>query len=532
MITRREALVRLGALSTMQLHPLLARAAAAAVGAPRLALVIGNSRYAELPQLRNPRRDAAAFAERLGESGFIVKSQINGTRAQLESSIAEFCSSLAASKGVGLFYFAGHGLQLDWRNYLVPVDARISSADDVRANAIDLSVLLGGLAGAANPVNVVILDACRDNPFALEGRTAKGLSQMDAPVGTLLAYSTAPGNTASDGEGDNGLYTEHLLREMRAPDAKIEDVLKRVRLNVRRASSGKQVPWESTSLEADFYFVAAAQPKSQSQVEIDRRYVEELAAWTQIEAKTAAAVRTTESLDEAIAALEKLLQRYPSGHFSEIAQSRLDLLLAEKGERRARAAPAPGNPFTKGTAFADTRYSVGDRYEFQVQDGDTEEGDERRSVETITSVTPLEVVYNRGKIVTDLLGNFIVRKDGLRIADQQHFVPEYWIGKKWRTRYAFMSRDATVETTIDYAVVAREEVIVPAGRFDAFRIEGRGSLSNSAKRHLVFWIAPNRVRRPVAREIERWDRGRKKKEPRRHRVELVSFRERIAPSAG
>jgi hypothetical protein len=319
---------------------------------------------------------------------------------------------------------------------------------------------------------------------------------------------------------------------MRAPDAKIEDVLKRVRLNVRRASAGRQVPWESTSLETDFYFRAATQPKSPSQMEIDRRYVEELAAWTQIEAKTAAALRAAESVDEAIGALEKLLQRYPSGHFSEIAQARLDSLLALKGERRALPAAAPDNPFTKGTAFADTRYSVGDRYEFHSQDGDAEEGEERRSVETITSVTPLEVVYNRGNLVTDPLGNFILRKDGLKIADQQHFVPEYWIGKKWRTRYSFLSRDATLEATIDYTVVTREEVVVPAGRFDAFKVEGRGSLSNSARRHLVFWIAPNRVRRPVAREVERWDRSRKKKEPRRHRVELASFRERIAPSAG
>jgi uncharacterized caspase-like protein len=182
-------------------------------------------------------------------------------------------------------------LQLEWRNYLLPVDARISRAADVAPNATDLAVLLAGLQRAGNPMNIVILDACRDNPFEIEGRTGKGLSQMDAPVGTLLAYATAPGNTASDGDGDNGLYTEHLLREMPAPDAKIEDVFKRVRLGVRRASGGRQIPWESTSLEEDFYFVPRAAPKPLTKEEIDRRYAEELAAWQAVEAKASAAAR-------------------------------------------------------------------------------------------------------------------------------------------------------------------------------------------------------------------------------------------------
>ena len=118
----------------------------------------------------------------------------------------------------------------------------------------DLNVLLQGLTRANNPMNVVILDACRDSPF---GRRVpveqKGLSQFDAPPGSLLAYATSPGNVASDGEGANGLYTENLLRELKVPEAKIEDVFKRVRLNVRRRSNGQQIPWESTSLEEDFY---------------------------------------------------------------------------------------------------------------------------------------------------------------------------------------------------------------------------------------------------------------------------------------
>ncbi len=151
--------------------------------------------------------------------------------------------------------------------------------------ALDLIALIDGLRAAKNPMNIVILDACRDNPFAAEFKTGKGLSQMDAPVGTFLAYATAPGNTASDGEGANGLYTEFLLKEMPSKDAKIEDVFKRVRLNVRKASNGQQIPWESTSLEDDFYFVPPPQIKAASKEELDRRYGEEMALWEKVEAK-------------------------------------------------------------------------------------------------------------------------------------------------------------------------------------------------------------------------------------------------------
>jgi uncharacterized caspase-like protein len=289
--SRRRFVIGLSATPVAQAMPWLAWAAAVAAGAPRIALAVGNNRYQQLPPLKNAARDASALGEQLVSAGFAVTARIDAPKKALEASITQFCADLQARKGVGLFYFAGHGLQLEWRNYLVPVDAQIRGADDVRTGATDLAVLLEGLAKASNPLNIVILDACRDNPFAVEGGTGRGLSQMDAPVGTFLAYATAPGNTASDGEGDNGLYTEHLLREMRAPDAKIEDVFKRVRLGVRRASGGRQIPWESTSLEEDFYFVAQAGPKRPTKEEIDRRYADELAAWQQVEAKATAAAR-------------------------------------------------------------------------------------------------------------------------------------------------------------------------------------------------------------------------------------------------
>ncbi len=223
---------------------------------PKLALVLGNSKYARAPSLINPANDAKAISEVLTQSGFDVTSKLDATLDEMAAAIKTYVQALSAKKAVGLFYFAGHGVQLSWRNYLVPVDAAVRRPEDIQKSCVDLSLLIEGINKASNPMNVVILDACRDNPFGADARLeARGLSQMDAPHSTLLAYATAPGNVASDGEGANGIYTENLLREMKAPDAKIEDIFKRVRLHVRRRTNGQQIPWESTSLEEDFYFL-------------------------------------------------------------------------------------------------------------------------------------------------------------------------------------------------------------------------------------------------------------------------------------
>ena len=224
--------------------------------APKVALVMGNGAYKDAPVLKNAPNDARAIGETLKASGFEVTLKLDTGREALIGAIRDYVHAMETRKCVGLFYFAGHGLQLAWRNYLLPVDASIDKIDDVAKQSVDTARLMEGLTKAANPMNVIVLDACRENPFGnLKGVDHKGLSQMDAPVTTLLAYATSPGNVASDGDGANGLYTENLLREIKVPAAKIEDVFKRVRLGVRKKSGGAQIPWESTSLEEDFYFL-------------------------------------------------------------------------------------------------------------------------------------------------------------------------------------------------------------------------------------------------------------------------------------
>ncbi len=244
--------------------------------APKLALVIGNSKYKEAP-LKNPANDARAMSDALVKIGFELTEKLDATRAEMATAIRSYTRALAARKCVGLFYYAGHGVQLAWSNYMVPVDAAIDRLEDVPKQALPVTGLVGGITKAANLMNVIILDACRDNPFGRGKPAQKGLSQMDAPPATLLAYATSPGNVASDGDGANGLYTESLLREVTVKEAKIEDVFKRVRLSVRRKSNGAQIPWESTSLEEDFYFVPSEQLKRLSEEEKQRLFTEELA---------------------------------------------------------------------------------------------------------------------------------------------------------------------------------------------------------------------------------------------------------------
>ncbi len=238
--------------------------------APKVALVVGNSRYANSP-LVNPANDARAIGEALDAARFDVTVKLDAPRGELAQAVQAYIETLARRQAVGVFYFAGHGLQLAWRNYMVPVDARLSEAAEIPKQCVELGDLLSGIAKARNPLNVIILDACRDNPFGtLAGVDQKGLSQMDAPLSTLLAYATAPGNVASDGSGENGLYTEYLLKEIRVPEAKVEDVFKRVRLQVRRQTNGQQIPWESTSLEEDFYFVPPRALASQMAADVER----------------------------------------------------------------------------------------------------------------------------------------------------------------------------------------------------------------------------------------------------------------------
>ncbi len=221
----------------------------------RIALVIGNSAYQTSP-LRNPKNDAVTIAAELRKVGFEVMEYTDLSQADMLKNIRAFGNKLAAEKGTGLFYFAGHGLQLNGENYIVPVDAIIEKEQDVELEAVNLKRVLGEMDYAANDLNIVILDACRNNPFVRSFRSGgnNGLATTIAPKGTFIAYATAPGSVASDGTGQNGLYTEELVKAMQQPGKRIEDVFKQVRNGVYEKSGKQQVPWENSSIFGDFYF--------------------------------------------------------------------------------------------------------------------------------------------------------------------------------------------------------------------------------------------------------------------------------------
>lgn len=504
---KRQTLARL---STLSLAPMLPKhvLATAIHALPRTALIIGNGAYPDMP-LGNPVNDANAIAAELMRLGFSVDLLINAKRSAMEDAVRNFGTSLARKHAVGLFYFAGHGLQLDWRNYLVPVDASLGKADDVPRQTVELGNLLNSLGKAGNPMNIVVLDACRDNPFGSENKTGRGLSQVDAPIGTLLAYATAPGNVASDGTGKNGLYTENLLREMGAPETRIEDVFKRVRLAVRRSSQGQQIPWESTSLEEDFYFIPPAEMRKRSQEELDRLFAQELAQWES--ARKAAEPGP----------LVAYLKAYPSGQFSELAQTMLDHLLARQGEKMIHIANAEKNPFTKGSAAAG-EFRVGDKYQYRVVDLLTQIEAKKYTL-TVSEITDNEVVYNNGASTSDLLGNPRKLPDGRIVGPNQYYASEYSLGKTWRTRYDITLPDGKKDVIEqDFKVVAKEAVTVPAGTFDTFRVESIGwRLVGQIRREHTYWIAPGKIPRFIA--YNEMNRNTQYRLVTTNRTELVSF---------
>ena len=221
----------------------------------RVALVIGNAAYKHVPALSNPGNDANSMAFALGRLGFKVFKVVDGDKAAMIRAIGQMQTHLKGQQAIGMLYYAGHGLQLDWRNYMVPVDALLNEAEDVPQKTVDVEQVIRVFKESGTRMNILVLDACRDNPFEQKAGSGKGLAQMDAPAGTYLAFATAPGNVAEDGDdvSGNGLYTQFLLKELQRP-ASIESVFKRVRLQVRQKSEGRQIPWDSTSLEEDFSF--------------------------------------------------------------------------------------------------------------------------------------------------------------------------------------------------------------------------------------------------------------------------------------
>lgn len=221
---------------------------------PRLALLIGNANYKVSP-LRNPTNDVREMHKVLERVGFTVYIYENIDLGSMRKVIREFGERIT-KEHIGLFYFSGHGIQVDGKNYLLPVDIDIRHEDEVASSAVEVGFLLSKLEAANNTLNMVILDACRDSPLPRRSRSgARGLNNISAASGTLIAFSTSPGRVAFDGEGVNSPYTKYLVNAISQQGLLLEQVFKSVRANVIRETRGQQVPWENSSIVGDFYFL-------------------------------------------------------------------------------------------------------------------------------------------------------------------------------------------------------------------------------------------------------------------------------------
>jgi hypothetical protein len=486
----------------------------------RVALVVGNQSYSAAP-LRNAVNDARAMARMLRDMGFEVQLKENLGQKGFIDALRGFGAAMREG-GVGLFYYAGHGMQLKGRNFLIPVDAEIQSEDEVPFMSIDANQVLGKMEQARTRLNIVMLDACRNNPYAKTFRTtAAGLAQMDAPSGTLIAFATAPGGVAADGEGENSVYTKHLLAHLPEPGVPIEIALKRVREAVTRETNDKQIPWESSSLLGDFVFnpaaskVAAAAPAGTS----DQLAVE-IAFWNSVKDSKSAAD------------FQAYLQQFPNGRFAVLARNRLQQLhapataakpagspgaTAQGGTAAAPsgtvqvAAAAPSRAVAPSTFIPESWPRIGDTWTYSMRSDGVRLG---------------EVTVTIAQVSSDKIDDVVTTEQPQRSRAERSFrtyfdpnagikevaLPKYFFlsefspyltafiklekDREWVTGHSpmtwVMPGHSKIDGDWDFTLRVRgeERIKTPAGKFNALKIEARSDARGPARLLLTYWYAP------------------------------------------
>lgn len=320
----------------------LALARPAEAAERRLALVIGNSAYS-FGALENPKNDATLMSKTLKQVGFEVITLIDADQKAMKTAMLEFGRSLRDSDSVGLFYYAGHGVQVDGENYLVPVGANIRDEADVAVEAVAASELLRTMQRAASRINIAIFDACRNNPFASTTRSGtRGLARIDAPAGTIIAYATAPGDVALDGTGGNSPYAAALAKHMGSDGLTVEEVFKRARREVLESTKNKQTPWESSSLTGDFYFKPGTAPVGNDQDGVASTTSE---TTPQPEDERLVEVKAYEAIRDSDdpAALKEFLGRFPESMFADLVKLKLAKLEPGAAEGDGSSTEVAGN---------------------------------------------------------------------------------------------------------------------------------------------------------------------------------------------
>ena len=290
-------------------------------------LVIGNSAYVHAGQLANPANDAADIAAKLKELGFEVIYRADADKPSMESAITEFAEKLRGAEA-GLFYYAGHGIQVNDENYLIPTSAEIKSDVALEWRLIPLGMILNTMANETGGTSIIVLDACRNNPFARSIRTGTralpgvaGLARVGVANGTLISFSTAPNSVAVDGVGRNSPFAEALLRHISEPGEDIHSILMRVRQDVKNVTGNRQVPWSEDSLTSKFYFVPPPETPSQRRRDTEKEL--EVEFWNSVKERN----------DPEL--LEAYLKRYPQGFHSLLAQALINQIKQQREAQKA-----------------------------------------------------------------------------------------------------------------------------------------------------------------------------------------------------
>jgi hypothetical protein len=288
-----------------------------AVAENRVALVIGQSAYKSVPALANPTNDAKLTAEMLQAAGFDVKTALDLSQNEMRQVIGDFAARIAGKGAdtVALLYYAGHGLQIDGENYLVPVDVMLERESDVPLQAVRLNDVMNTLASVPTKMRIVMLDACRNDPFGSINKIAgHGLALVDTKAnaaGSFVSFSTSPGTEALDGAGANSPYASALVVSAREPGLAIEDAFKKVRLAVNKSTDGQQIPWESSSLTSDFYFFPGSGAKPGSRVG-----ARSVADWRQLlQGQVPLAAYDLVIADDSVEGYQAFVELYPQSPF-------------------------------------------------------------------------------------------------------------------------------------------------------------------------------------------------------------------------
>jgi len=312
----------------------------------RVALVIGNGQYHYVPRLANPTSDARLIAETLQSLGFTLvggKAQLDLDKTAFDRTVQDFGNAIQRAR-IALFYYAGHGIQVRGSNYLVPVSANPTKEADVDFELLNADLVLRQMEGAGTRLNLLILDACRNNPLAGRGlrATGGGLAQMKAPEGTLISYATQPGNVAQDGTNGHSPYTAALASAFRKPGLDLFAVFNQTALEVKKRTGGEQQPWMASSpIEGQFYFASAPEqqpakpPQPLPPTPRDNADAVEIAFWNSVkDAKHPDAFLT-------------YLQSYPKGKFTGLAQLKIKEL-TEPPVAKPQENPRPKGPHYPG----------------------------------------------------------------------------------------------------------------------------------------------------------------------------------------